>query len=177
MAMGSAPVTLEVRSMLPANMALLIVDHAGSVPLVVRTVLADPIARRSFALAPRFSRSPRVVSPIDAADAADAVALFALAVALFPDVVALFALAVALFAAAVAELAAAVADVAADVDPASIAASVSVDTTGSPALSKPSAFVARVALSGSVISMDVGSVTGALIARSASSDVCCANIV
>ena len=61
LAIGSAPVTLEVRSMLPASIALVIVDQAGSVPLVVSTVLADPIARRSAADAPCLSRSPRVV--------------------------------------------------------------------------------------------------------------------
>ena len=125
-----------------------------------------------MALAPRLSRSPRVVRPIDAADAAAAVAELALAVALFPDAVALFADAVALLALAVALLAAAVALAAASVDPASICARVSVETTGSPALSKPRAFVARVALTGSVMSMLVGSVTGALIARSASSLAC-----
>ena len=112
-AMGRAPVTLLAKSMLPANIAFVTVVHAGSVPAVVRTVLAEPIARRSLALAPRFSTSPRVVKPTAAAasdaDAADAVAEFALAVALFPDVVAELALAVALLADAVAELAAAVA--------------------------------------------------------------------
>ena len=90
---------------------------------------------------------------------------------------ALLAAAVAEAAEAVALFAAAVADAAESDELASIAASVSVDTTGSPELSKPRTFDARVDFRGSVISMDVGSVTGALIARSASSDVCCANIV
>ena len=80
--------------------------------------------------------------------------------------------AVALLADAVALAAAAVAELAASVEPASIAASVKVETTGLPFESKPIAFVARVVFRGSVISMLVGSVTGALIARSASSDVC-----
>ena len=97
--------------------------------------------------------------------------------ALDAALVALDAAAVALDAAAVALVAAAVALAAASVDPASIAAKVSVETTGSPSLSKPRAFVARVALTGSVMSIEVGSVIGAFTARSADSASCWSNIV
>ena len=53
-----------------AIIAVAIVDQAGSVPAVVRTVLADPMARRSAAEAPRANRSPRVVSELTPAPVA-----------------------------------------------------------------------------------------------------------
>ena len=49
LANGKAPVTFDVRSIEPANIEFVIVDHAGSVPFVVRTVFAEPIASLSVA--------------------------------------------------------------------------------------------------------------------------------
>lgn len=61
-ASGKAPVTFDVRSIDPASIALVIVDQAGSVPFVVSTVLALPIASREVALDElRTITSPRVV--------------------------------------------------------------------------------------------------------------------